>query len=169
KREEDAARVLENSVELNPQDIQALSTLALTYDNLKRYADSDRIYEQALKLDPNNHLILNNYGYSLADRGIQLERALKMAKEAVRQQPENSSYLDTLGWVYFKLGEYEKARRYITEAIEAGDTSAVIHEHLGDVYWKLNKPDKALEYWQKAYELDSSNQALKEKIERGRL
>lgn len=169
KREEDAARVLENSVDLNPHDIQALSTLALTYDNLKRYADSDRIYEQALKLDPNNHLILNNYGYSLADRGIQLERALKMAKEAVRQQPENSSYLDTLGWVYFKLTEYEKARHYITEAIETGDTSAVIHEHLGDVYWKLNKPDKALECWQKAYELDSSNQALKEKIERGRL
>lgn len=168
-RNEDAARVLETAVQLDPQNIPALSTLALAYDNLKRYEDSDRIYERALKIDPNNHLILNNYGYSLADRGIQLERALKMAKEAVHQQPENSSYLDTLGWVFFKLGDYEKALQYIMRAIEAGDASAVIQEHLGDIYSKLNKPEKALEYWQKAYELDSNNQMLKEKIERARL
>ena len=165
----EAARTLETAVQLNPQSIPALSTLALSYDNLKRYKESDRIYEQALTIDPNNHLILNNYGYSLADRGIELQRALKMAIEAVHQEPENSSYLDTLGWVYFKLGEYEKARRYVMKAIDAGDTSAVLHEHLGDIYSKLNKPDKALEFWQKAYELDRSNQALKEKIERGRL
>lgn len=168
-RNHDAARVLETAVQLDPQNIPALSTLALAYDNLKRYEDSDRIYERALKIDANNHLILNNYGYSLADRGIQLERALKMAKEAVHQQPENSSYLDTLGWVFFKLGDYEKALQYIMKAIEAGDASAVIQEHLGDIYSKLNKPEKALEYWQKAYELDSNNQMLKEKIERARL
>ena len=168
-RNEDAVRVLETAVELNPQSIPALSTLALSYDNLRRYADSDRIYEQALKIEPNNHLILNNYGYSLSDRGIQLERALRMAKEAVQQQPENSSYLDTLGWAYFRLGEYEDAQRYVMEAIDAGDTSAVIHEHLGDIYAKLNELDKALEFWQKAYEIDSSNETLREKIERGRL
>ena len=168
-RNEDAVHVLETAVTLNPKNIDALSTLALTYDTMKRFQDSDRIYEQAIKLDPKNHLILNNYGYSLADRGIELERALKMAEEAVRQQPENSSYLDTLGWVYFRLGDYQKARQYVSDAVKAGDASAVIQEHLGDIYSKLNQPDKALEYWQKAYEIDSSNQALKEKIDRGQL
>ncbi len=167
QRAGDAARVLETAVRLDPENVQALGALALSYDNLKRHEDSDRIYEQALKIDQNNHLILNNYGYSLADRGIQLERALKMAKEAVRQEPKNSSYLDTLGWVYFRLKQYEKAQRYIEEAIEAGDASAVVHEHLGDVYSKLNMLDKALEYWRKAYDLDSDNEALKQKIESG--
>lgn len=164
RRDEDAVRVLETAVQLDSEHVPALGALALSYDNLKRHEDSDRIYEQALKIDPINHLILNNYAYSLADRGIQLDRALKMAKEAVRQQPKNSSYLDTLGWVYFRLKEYEKAHRYIEEAIEAGDASAVIHEHLGDIYSKLNRQDLALEYWQKAYELDSTNEALRDKI-----
>jgi len=169
KQNEDAARSLERAAELDPRDINTLSALALVYDELKRYEDSDRIYEEALKIDSTNHLILNNYGYSLAERGEQLERALGMAKEAVRQQPENSSYLDTIGWVYFKLGNYEEAERFILKAVEHGDSNPVVLEHMGDVYSKLGKKDKALEYWQKALERDETNESLRAKIMRGSL
>ncbi|MBI4548678.1 MAG: tetratricopeptide repeat protein [Ignavibacteriae bacterium] len=165
----DAASALEKALQLNTNHIDAISALALVYDEMKHYEDSDSLYERALRINAHYHLILNNYGYSLAERGIQLERALRMAKEAVEQQPENQSYLDTFGWVYYRLGRYEEAETYIRKAVELGSKSAVIHEHLGDVYFKMSKKDKALQYWQKALELDSSNQSLKEKIQRGSL
>lgn len=169
KKANEAALALETAIQLNSKSVDAHSALGLVYYELERYQDSDSLYERALRLDPHNHLVLNNYSYSLAVRGIHLERALQMAKEAVDKQPENQAYLDTKGWVYFKLHDYEKAEHYIKKAIDLGSKSAVIHEHLGDVYSKLGKKDKALEYWQKAYELDSSNTALIEKMRRGSL
>lgn len=169
QRHTDAIPLLENAVKLNSRDVNALSALALSYEELKRHEDSDRIYEEALKVDPSNHLLLNNFGYSLAERGIQLDRSLRMATEAVSQQPENSSYLDTIGWVYFKLGQYVEAEMYIRKAIEKSESSSVILEHLGDVYAKTGKKEQAIEYWRKALERDPSNQNAKEKIERGGL
>lgn len=169
KRNDDAVRLLERAAELNPKDVNTLSTLALIFDELRRYGNSDRLYEEALKIDPHSHLVLNNYGYSLAERGEHLDRALTMAKEAVRQQPENPSYLDTYGWIYFKLGNYEEAERFIRKAVELGDVSPVVLEHLGDVYAKLGQKESALEYWNKALERDETNQSLKSKITRGSL
>jgi tetratricopeptide (TPR) repeat protein len=169
KKPEEALQSFERALELNPKHVPTMSNTALLYDELKRYEDADRLYEEALKLEPDNHLILNNYGYSLADRNLQLERALDMAREAVRQQPENSSYLDTIGWVYFRLGEYVEAERHIRRAVENGDASPIVLEHLGDVYSKMGQKEKAVEYWQKALERDTSNESLRAKIMRGSL
>ncbi len=164
-----AITALERSLELNPNDVNALGTLALTYDGMEQYQKSDSLYERALLLDPNSHLILNNYGYSLAERGIQLERALEMAKRAVAAEPKNASYLDTLGWVFYKLKNWKEAERYIEEAIATGHASAAVHEHMGDIYYRLDQKTKAMEFWQKALQMNSGNQVLKEKVQRGSL
>lgn len=168
-RNADAAVVLEKARQINPKDINAISQLALVYDNMKKYEECDRLYEEGLKLDPDNALILNNYGYSLADRNIQINRALEMATKAVAAQPDNTSYLDTIGWVYFRLGDYKKAEQYIKRALEKGEVSAVVHEHLGDVYYKMNDIERAMEEWKIALKMDETNTALKEKIARGSL
>lgn len=165
----EAATSLEKALTLNGKSVEAMSALGLVYDELKRPEDSDTMYERALRQDPHNNLVLNNYGYSLAERGVQLERALRMAKEAVTQQPTNQSYLDTYGWIYYRMGNYEEAERYIRKAVDQGNASAVINEHLGDVYFKSGKKDEAVEQWKKALELDSANEGLKEKIRRGSL
>jgi len=167
ERNDAAVENLRKALELNPGDINTISSLALTLDNMKRFEESDSLYEQALRLDPNAHIILNNYGYSLAERGLQLERALEMASRAVAADSLNSSYLDTIGWVYYKLGNYIEAERYIRKAIEAGDASAVVHDHLGDTYYQLNDPAKAMEYWKKALELEPNNDQIRSKVERG--
>ncbi|HLF19964.1 MAG TPA: tetratricopeptide repeat protein [Bacteroidota bacterium] len=164
-----AAEALEQAYQLNPRDMNTLSTLALTYDGLHRYLDSDRLYEEALRIDSTSALILNNYSYSLAERGLQLERALDMALEAVKAEPENASYLDTLGWIYYKLGKLREAEQYIAKAVATGKASSVVQEHLGDVYFRLDEKKKALEMWQKALEMNGKNQSLKEKISRGSL
>jgi pentatricopeptide repeat protein len=142
------------------------------YDGLKEWQTSDSLYEEALKVDSTSSaaaIILNNYGYSLAGRRIQLDRALRMAKKAVAMEPNNASYLDTLGWVYFVLGNYTEAHQYIAKAVATGEASAEVTEHLGDVYFKLGNKDKALEYWQQALNMDKTNKTLQEKIERGSL
>ncbi|TAK55126.1 MAG: tetratricopeptide repeat protein [Bacteroidetes bacterium] len=169
RRATEAAMALERAIQVNPKSLDALSALGLVYDELKRYPDSDTMYERALRINPKSHLVLNNYGYSLTDRGVQLERAETMIKEALEQQPNNGSYLDSMGWICFRLGKYEEAELYIKKAIEFGNTSPVIYEHLGDTYSKMNQKEKAQEYWKKALEKDSANETLKAKIERGSL
>lgn len=165
----EAASVLEKAIQLNDKSVDALSALGLVYDEMNRLEDSDSMYERALRLDPKNHLVLNNYGYSLSTRGIQLQRALKMSKEALAQQSNNQSYLDTYGWIYYQLGEYQEAELWVRKAIELGSISPVIHEHLGDIYFKLSDKEKAMKFWQKALELDPNNKSLKEKIGKGSL
>lgn len=165
----EAATALEKAVQINEKSVEAISSLALVYDAMQRKQDSDSLYEHALQIDAHNHLVLNNYAYSLAERNLSLERALRMSKEAVEQQPENQSYLDTYGWIYYQMGRFEEAEKYIRKAVELGSKSAVILEHLGDINYKLSRKDKALEYWKQALELDSSNEGLKGKIQRGSL
>lgn len=165
----DAAMELERALMFNEESVDAMSALGLVYEELDRHEDGDSMYERGLRLDSDNHLILNNYGYSLAERGIELERALGMARRAVDQQPLNQSYLDTYGWVCYRLSRYEEAEQYILKAIELGSASAVIHEHLGDVYYMMSKKEKAVEYWRKALQLDEGNDILRQKIQRGSL
>jgi tetratricopeptide (TPR) repeat protein len=169
QRTEDAMQVLDRAARMNTKDLRALTQLALIYDTQKRHAESDSLYEAALKVEPNNHLVLNNYGYSLADRNLQLDRALDMARRAVDAQPDNPSYLDTIGWIYFRLGKYEEAESYIKKAMERGEVSAIVHEHLGDIYSMTDKKALALEQWNIALKLDENNTALRQKIERGSL
>jgi len=165
----EAVRVLEHARGIDPQDVDAAAQLALVYDTIGRHEEADSLYEEALRLDPDNHLVLNNYAYSLAERGMGLTRALSMVQKALESQPENASYLDTIGWVYFKLGNYEEARQYVQAAIDQGEVNAVVYEHLGDIYYRLEQPDRAREHWNMALELDSNNAALKEKVSRGSL
>jgi tetratricopeptide (TPR) repeat protein len=168
-KQSEAADMLERCLRLNPNELTALGSLALTYDGMSRHVESDSLYERALKLDPKSAILLNNYSYSLAERDLQLQRALEMATDAVTAEPQNGSYLDTIGWIYFKLQRYEEAEQYISKSLDTGRTSAVVTEHLGDVCFKLGKKVQALEYWQKALELNSQNQPLKDKISRGTL
>jgi Tfp pilus assembly protein PilF len=168
-RNEDAVAPLQRAIEINPKDINALSSLASTYDALKRYPEADKTFEAALEVDSLNAMVLNNYAYSLSERGEQLDRAFAMSKQSLAKDSANASYLDTFGWIYFKLGNYVEAEKYVKQAIDAGEVSAVVYEHLGDIYSKLSQLDKAKEYWAKALERDSKNAQLKEKLARGSL
>jgi tetratricopeptide (TPR) repeat protein len=168
-RQQDAARSLEKARRINPKDLEAIAELALVYDGLNRHEDSDSLYEEGLREKPDNHLMLNNYGYSLAERGKQLDRALEMATRAVESQPNNASYLDTKGWVLFRLGRYEEAEKFLAKALEQGEPSAAVYEHMGDVSFMLKDAKRALDFWKKAQVLDPKNAAVREKLERGSL
>jgi tetratricopeptide (TPR) repeat protein len=165
---EEAAKYIKMALKIDPKNVNLLGQLGLIYNNLERMAESDSLYERALQLDSANALINNNYAYSLSERGLQLERSLKMIEIAMIADSANSSYLDTYGWIFFKLTEYDKAYYYIKKAIDVGgEDNAVLLEHLGDVLFMQGKKDEALETWKEAFELDDSNEILKQKIETG--
>ena len=130
---------------------------------------SDSIYENALKIDSTNDIVNNNYAYSFSERGIQLNRALKMVKIALAADSLNSSYLDTIGWVYFKLKKYNLAKKYIKQAIKEGGESATMLDHMGDIEYYLNNKKSSNKLWKKALKLDPKNEKLKKKIEKGEI
>ncbi|XWN36603.1 MAG: tetratricopeptide repeat protein [Balneola sp.] len=143
------------------------STLGDAQSNLGNNEEADRVYELALRYDTENHNAMNNYAYNLSVRGQKLERARELALKAMELDPENAAYLDTMGWVFYKLGEYEKARRFIKASIDLDETSASaeVLEHLGDVYDKLNNSEEAKIWWKRALEKDPSLIYLQEKIQ----
>ncbi len=153
------------ALDKDPNNVNSLMVLAACYSDLEYYERSDDIYEKILEGAPDNHIVLNNFAYSLAERNIRLDESLEMVQMAIEAEPANGSYLDTIGWIYYKMGEYQKAYEYISKSIEVRATSAEVWEHLGDVCEKLGKAEKAREYWRKALELDEGRQYLEEKIE----
>jgi tetratricopeptide (TPR) repeat protein len=163
-----AADYIRRALILKPDDVNLLGQLGLLYNNMQYMEESDSLYEKALELAPENALINNNYAYSLSERGLQLERALEMVTIAIEADSLNSSYLDTVGWIHFKLGNYDEAQYYIQKAVDlGGEDNAVLLEHLGDVLFMQGKELQAQELWQKALDLDSSNDNLKTKVETG--
>ena len=165
KKYNQAIEPLSQALAIDSLNVNALSSLAVVYENLGMYARCDSLYEVGLKRFPDNALLLNNYAYSLSERDKRLDEALIMAQKAIAINPNNAAYLDTIGWVYYKLGQYPEAEQYIRQAVELRDNSAVVFEHMGDVYWQLGDMTQARFYWQKALDLDTDNEDLKLKLE----
>jgi Flp pilus assembly protein TadD len=100
----------------------------------KHYDAAEEQFRKILALDPNNSMTLNYLGYMLADRGVKLDDALAMLQKAVQLEPQNYAYLDSLGWVYFKLGQYPLAEENLRKASERVSTDPTVHDHLGELY-----------------------------------
>ena len=167
-RTEEAIIPLELAVELEPRNYTALSSLGMIYDQLKMYVKCDSLYENALRLFPDDPLFMNNYAYTLAERSEKLDFALEMVKKAVAADPENDAYQDTIGWIYYRMGMFDLALLHIQKSVENRENSAVVIEHLGDVYLKLGDLKEAKSQWKRALEIDKENERLKQKIENTR-
>lgn len=135
--------------------MQALVMLSSAQERAGDMKGAEESLRRVLVKDPNNAVVLNNLGYFLADHNDRLPEALDMIKRAVKAEPNNPSFLDSLGWVYFKLGQLDDAERYLTEAARHNGRSVAIQEHLGDLYQKRGKSDLAKIAWRKALSLSS--------------
>ena len=164
-----AVNYLRQALTIKLDDVNLLGTLGLIYDAMEKWIECDSVYEHALQIDSQNALVNNNYAYSLSERGERLKEALRMAEIAIAADPDNTSYLDTIGWVHFKLGNYRDAKNYLEKAIEIGGERAVMLDHLGDVMFKLGDTQEAKLLWQKAFDLDNTNVTLKSKIDKGEI
>jgi tetratricopeptide (TPR) repeat protein len=166
-----AIKSIERAIEMQPDENVSLladmySSLGDAYNITKQYALSDSNLEKALKLDPENASVLNNYSYYLSVRGARLDEAEKMSKRSLEIRPDEATFLDTYGWILYKQGKYEKAREYLQKAVDKSGANAdgTLWEHLGDVHYKLKDTNKAVEYWIKAKERGTDSENIDKKI-----
>lgn len=137
----------------------------LALARLGRLQASDEAYEQALDLHSDQPAALNNYAYSLATRGERLDRALALAERAVERVPDNPSYLDTLGWVYFQRGNPEKAKTYLQKALDTDAAPAIVYQHYGDVQDALGNDASARTYRQQALDRASAPDTVQKTLD----
>jgi tetratricopeptide (TPR) repeat protein len=137
---------------------QATNALIMLSSAQERAGDTrgaEETLRQVLAKDANNPTALNNLGYFLTEHDQKLEEARDMIERAVRAEPQNPSFLDSMGWVYYKLGKLKEAERYLSDAARRNPTSATIQEHLGDLFKKLGQQEKAVASWRKALSLSA--------------
>lgn len=142
-------------------------SLATAQQTAGNYQSAEETLRGLLKKSPGNPVALNNLGYFLLERNEKFEEALSLIRQALEIDPTNASYLDSLGWAYFKLGKLGEAESYLKEAARNDLASATVFEHLGDVYQKQQKFELARAAWQKAINISSNSESesrLKEKL-----
>lgn len=161
---EKSAEAFEEGIRYNPKNADLHFNLGTAYDKLNRFDDVVRVMETAIKLDPHHADALNYLGYSYAERGVKIDQALSLTKQAVALKPENGYYVDSLGWAFFKSGLLTEALTEIKRAVALVGDDPVIYEHLGDIYAKQQRLSDAREAWLHALELDPSNSKLMERF-----
>jgi Flp pilus assembly protein TadD len=124
--------------------------------------------QEALKLYPDQPHVLNYLGYSWVDQGINLDEGMRMIRRAVEQRPDDGYIVDSLGWAYYRVGNYDEAVKNLERAVELKPDDPTINDHLGDGYWKMGRVLEAQFQWSHARdlkpepdELEKINQKLK--------
>jgi tetratricopeptide (TPR) repeat protein len=117
--------------------------------------------EEVLRIDPDYANALNFVGYTWADKGMNLPEAEEKIKKALNQKPDDAYIRDSIGWVYYKKGEYTQALTELLRAFQAMPDDPTIAEHLGDVYAALKEYGKAVEYLNKALGLEKKEDKKK--------
>lgn len=127
------------------------------YERQKKFDLAEQAFRQVLQQNPSNSMALNYLGYMLADHNTHLEEALTLIKKALDFDPQNGAYLDSLGWAYFKLGNYDQAEENLRRAADKSPNDATVQDHLGELYARTNRFKLAAAHWEHA--LDEWNKS----------
>ena len=146
--------------------VQVMSMMGDLKYRMKDYETSYSYYEQALKISPDDPLLLNNYAYFLAEGDRDLKKALKMAEKVMETDGENPTYIDTYAWVLYKMGRYREAHREMLRIFENNEEKdPELLEHMGFIKKALGKCAEAVVYWKESVEKDGSKSYLEKEIE----
>ena len=136
-RLEDAVELLETAQQRFPEDNSIRFQLGATFEQNDRFLEAERAFRDLLGRDPEHAQALNYLGYMLADRGERLEESVTLIERAIAKDPHNGSYLDSLGWAYFKLNRFDLAESPLRAAGDQLQTNSVVQDHLGDLLNRL--------------------------------
>ena len=175
-------RDFEQAADVYTQGIETLGTpsaehwrlfyqRAIAYERTDRWPLAEADFLRALDLSPDQPDVLNYLAYTWVDRGEHLERSVEMLERAVEMRPESGYIVDSLGWVYFRLGRFQDAVEQLERAVTLDPSQAVIHDHLGDAYWMVGRRLEARFQWSHARDLDDTDEvddeAIQRKLQRG--
>jgi tetratricopeptide (TPR) repeat protein len=153
----EAVRVLQAAQTKFPSDNALSFELGAVLDKQKRYADAEAVFKQVLARDPENAAALNYLGYMLAERGERLDESVGLLKKALQLEPDNGSFLDSLGWAYFKADKLDLAENNLRRAADHLKMNSVIQDHYGEVLFKLGRFDDAIAAWKRALSGDGDS------------
>jgi len=125
----------------------------ICFERAKQWPKAEADLKQALKLFPEQPHVLNYLGYSWIDQGVHLDEGMAMIKRAVQQRPDDGYIVDSLGWAYYQLGDYDEAVKQLERAIELKPEDPTINDHLGDAYWRVGREREAHFQWAHARDL----------------
>jgi tetratricopeptide (TPR) repeat protein len=165
KKFDEAQNILNTAMQRFPQNEEVYFLQGALYEKQKKFNDAEKSFRKALELDRENPAVLNYLGFILADRGLKLEEAAILTKKAVDSDPTNGAYLDSLGWVYFKMNRMDLAEQYLKKAVIFTNSDPDIHDHLGDLYFKTNRYEEARMEWNRSIQL-STEQDYIDKIKK---
>lgn len=163
-----ALTTLHKGITTFPENYQLHFELGLLLEKNNRNQEALTEMRKVLELHPDHADALNFIGYTLADKNMHLEEALGYILHAIELKPENGFIIDSLGWVYFRMGKFQKATEALEHAVSLQPNDPNIFEHLGDSYTAMDDQESALKAYQKAYELfenKNKKSAVKEKID----
>ena len=176
ERWEAALEKLAQAVALANDKSRVLFYLGSCYEQASSKLGRDEYFDRAvetfqrlLEIEPNDAYALNYLGYMYADKGVRLTEAVALLEQAIALVPDNSAFLDSIGWAYFRLGELAQAEDYLQQALEHMDEDdpeelAVIFDHAGDIASALGKTDEARAHWQKVLELAPDKEEVRRKL-----
>ncbi|MBU1985831.1 MAG: tetratricopeptide repeat protein, partial [Proteobacteria bacterium] len=156
--------ILSKGIERYPDNVQLFFEYGLLLEQEGKQNEAISSMEKVIELQSDHVEALNYLGYTWADNNVHLEKALEYIKKAIALKPDNGYILDSLGWVYFHMGDLEKARIELEHAIALEPDDPYIQEHMGDIYQRSGQKKKALNAYRKAKEL-FKEQNLQEKIQ----
>ena len=125
----------------------------ICYERSKQWPKAEADLRKALELFPEQPHVLNYLGYSWIDQGVNLDQGMEMIKRAVQQRPDDGYIVDSLGWAYYRVGNYEEAAKQLERAIELKPEDPTINDHLGDAYWRVGRTLEAHFQWAHARDL----------------
>lgn len=126
----------------------------------KQWNKAEADMRKALELQPEQPHVLNYLGYSWIDQGINLDEGMKMIKRAVDQRPDDGYIVDSLGWAYYRIGNYDEAVKNLERAIDLKPEDPTINDHLGDAYWRVGRTLEAKFQWAHARDLKPEPEEL---------
>jgi tetratricopeptide (TPR) repeat protein len=132
----------------------------ICYERSKQWPKAEADLKKALELFPDQPLVLNYLGYSWVDQGLSLDDGMKMIRRAVEQRPDDGYIVDSLGWAYFRIGNYTEATKNLERAVELKPEDPTINDHLGDAYWKVGRTLEARFQWNHARDLNPEKEDL---------
>lgn len=138
----------------------------ICYERMKEWDRAEVDLEKALELNPDQASVMNYLGYSWVDQNMYLDKAMDLIRQAVRREPNNGYYVDSLGWAYYKLGKYQDAVRHLERAVELRPEDPILNDHLGDAYWKVGRTREARFQWSHALSLDPEPEDRKDIVDK---
>ena len=111
----------------------------ICYERSKQWPLAEGDFKIALELFPDQPLVLNYLGYSWVDQGVNLDEGMRMIRRAVEQRADDGYIVDSLGWAYYRMGDFENAVKHLEQAVELKPEDPTINDHLGDAYWRVGR------------------------------